>query len=170
MVTRLLGCFRRKSFDGLVLNFLWFMGLIFGGLLSSGCVSLFSNWMRAAYFADVSIVWLFAALLLPFLLSSLAVYFHQKWLLLPLAFLKAFLFGFSFCGIGSCCGRAGWLVCLLLFFSEIILFPLLFFFLKRCFFRFSVFSFSELSVYAAFVFLVASFDRCVISPFLASLI
>lgn len=173
MVTTFLPSFfavrsHRKPSD-FVLSFLWLFGFVIGLALSYPGIHSFSLWMRAAEFGSVSIVWLYISLFLPFLFSAIAVFFRLNWLVYVIAFCKAFFFGFCVSGILFTCRSAGWLVCLLLFFSDFSLLPWLYFFMRRCLNRIS-FLRAELTSFAAFVFLVVSIDRCVISPFLASLI
>ena len=127
MVIGFLPRFSRSQYSEFIFSFLWCCGLFFGALFSSECSNLFSFWMRTMDPSGVSIVWLFTALFLPFLFSAVAVYLHQSWLLFLLAFIKAFIFGLCLCGVASVCGSAGWIICVLLFFSESSLFPVLFF-------------------------------------------
>ena len=170
MVIGFLPRFSRSQYSEFIFSFLWCCGLFFGALFSSECSNFFSFWMRTMDPSGVSIVWLFTALFLPFLFSAVAVYLHQSWLLFLLAFIKAFIFGLCLCGVASACGSAGWIICVLLFFSESSLFPVLFFCMKRFLGRPGYFSKTEITGLAALVFLIVSIDRCVISPFLANLI
>ena len=158
-----------RKLSELALSFSWLLGLFTGSILAFREDYLFSLWMRTAEFGSMSIVCLFISLLLPFLFSAIAVIFQQRWLILFFAFCKALLFGFCVCGIFVCCRSAGWLVCLLLFFSEFFLLPWLFFFMMRCLHGDSAFR-MELLFILVLAFLIVSVDRCVISPFLASLI
>ena len=154
---------------GFVLSFFWLSGFALGSFASKGVAFLFSSWMRSADLGSVSIVWLFASLLLPFLFSAFAGFFHLNWLVCCIAFCKAFVFAFCACGILIAFRNAGWLVSILLFFSDFLLFPWLYFFMLRCLSG-KALQWIELTLPASFVFLTVSIDRCVISPFLASLI
>ena len=157
-----------KSSD-FILSFSWIAGFALGCSASRGGAVLIASWMRAADLGSVSIVWLFTSLLLPFLFSAAAVIFQLNWVVYLIAFCKAFLFGFCTCGIMLSYHHAGWLICLLLFFSEFSLFPCLFFFLRRCLSGKPV-RWLAIATPSAYAFLIVSVDRCVISPFLASLI
>ena len=77
------------------------LSLLFGYLLGSFCAGYAESdlflLMRTGAMSSVSIVCLLPVLFLPFLCSAIAVYLGWMWLLIPIAFLKAFLFSYL-CG------------------------------------------------------------------------
>lgn len=147
----------------------WFLGLFSGVLFSMSASDSLGSTMRAAAGGCVSISGLLSAILLPLLFSAFAVYIFKPTLLIPIAFLKAFVFAFLGVGILGAYGSAGWLIRLLLMFSDILMLPLLWWYWLRAFSgpKRRVFDTSVAAVYAL---LVGSIDYCVISPFLANLI
>lgn len=88
--------------------------------------------MRAAANGRVSITGLLSAFLLPLLFSAFAVYISQPWLLVPVAFGKAFSFSYLAFGVTLAFGSAGWLVRSLLMFSDCLTLPLLWWFWLCC--------------------------------------
>lgn len=152
------------------LAFVWISGLISGALCSfaAGCnlVSL----MRMAVLGHVSIINLLLFLTLPLFFSAFAVYTSQSWLLIPIAFCKAFLFTYLGFGLMAAFGSAGWLIHLLFMFSDILTLPLLWSYWKKALSgsRSSTLR-RTASVLAANV-IIGCVDYRFISPFLANLI
>ena len=147
----------------------WFLGLISGVLISLSASDILFPTMRAAISSCVSISGLLSAILLPLLFSAFAVYVSNYRLLIPIAFMKAFLFSFLGTGILASFGSAGWLIRALLMFSDIAILPLMWWYWL------SALSGSEnMAARSAAAFLsailIGSLDYCVISPFLANLI
>ena len=156
---------RRIPLLALSLGFALSLAVFLASMLEESFLLL----MRAAVSDRVSIVGLFAVSYLPFLISAFAVFIRKPRLLYAVMFIKMLLI--AFCGL-SCLAAypsAGWLVRILLQFSDLLLVPVLCWFslrhvcgagnLKRDF------SFCT----ALFVF-VCSLDYCVVSPFLVMLI
>jgi len=126
--------------------------------------------MRLASVCPVSIVGLASVTFLPFLFSAFAVYFSHTQFLLPICFLKAFMF--------SCCafsatwsfGSAGWLVRLLLQFTDICTLPLLcWFWIRHKSGELSRF-WQDIVLCGLLVTVVCVVDYCIVSPYLVSLI
>ena len=103
------------------------LGITSGRVSGTSCISL----MHSYDFPAVSIVSLIIAIL-PFLICAFAVCCVHRYMLFAVVFVKAFFFGFS----GICCFTAfhgaGWLIFSLLFFSDICLLPMLFWFAYQC--------------------------------------
>ena len=144
-------------------------GLISGVLISMSASGALDSTMRAAPFSCVSISGLLSAILLPFLLSAFAVYLSCPWLLLPIAFCKAFLITFLGLGVLDAFGSAGWLIRFLLMFGDVITLPLLWWYLYQVILRPASRVRCTL-VAAVFSLAVGGLDHYVISPFLANLI
>ena len=157
-------CFSRRN--RCLLLALWFLwGLISGAVLSAAANSI-ASLIPAAVIRPGSISGLLTVVALPFLMSFFAAWIQWPWLLYPIAFFKAFLV--SFLGLGVLCayGSAGWLIRLLLLFSECCTLPLLI----LCWIRLLSGQGRRLLPAASAVFtasLIGSFDYCIVSPFLA---
>ena len=76
----------------------------------------------------VSIVSLLIVTLLPLLCSAFAVYISRSWLLFFIAFIKAFLLGFTALGIYAAFGSSGWVFRFFLMFSDLGMLPFLYLF------------------------------------------
>lgn len=144
-------------------------GLISGVLFSMSASDALFPTMRAAVFGCVSIPGLLSATLLPFLFSAFAVYISCQKLLIPIAFCKAFVFAFVGTGILGAFGSAGWLVRLLLMFSDVASLPLLWWYWQKSLSGSGRFV-RNTAIAAGFALLIGSVDYCVVSPFLANLI
>ena len=82
-----------------ILAFALLLGVTFGGVCSGFAEPVLFQLMLTAAMARVSIVCLLPVLLLPIVLSAFAVSIGLYWLLIPIAFSKAFLFGYLCSGI-----------------------------------------------------------------------
>ena len=102
------------------LAFIWITGLICGASLFRLAGNSFSSLMRGAVSGSVSIVSLLSVSLLPFLFSAFAVYIRSDRLLATLCFIKGCLFALVSCSILSVFGSAGWLIRILLMFSDLL--------------------------------------------------
>lgn len=154
----------------MVLASSWFLGLVLGIVFSIAAGDPLVSLMRTAVNSRVSISGLLTAILLPFLLSAFAVLIHESWLLIPIAFFKAFLFSFLGFGVMAAYGSAGWLVRLLLMFSDCCSLPVLFWYWAA-----HIGGQRNAALPAAVLPLliavgIGSFDYYIISPFLAMLI
>ena len=109
----------------------WFIGLISGVLFSMSASGAFVSTLRTAPSSCVSFFGLLSAILLPLLSSAAAVYFSTPVLLFPTVFMKAFLVAWLGLGILAAFGSAGWLIRMLLMFSEILSLPLLWWYWQR---------------------------------------
>ena len=153
----------------LFLAFAFISGLLMGCVIQLSAEFDSYSWMRGTPDAPVSIVGLLSVILLPFLFSAFAVYSSQRWLLIPIAFCKALSFALVACGIGAAYGSAGWLMRILLMFTDIFSLPLLvLFWVRYCGGE------RRLTLHSVFTYFTAaacigSIDFFVISPFLAGL-
>ena len=161
--------FPRKS-SSAVLALFWFLGLVLGVFFSTAAGNTIATLMRTAVNSHVSISGLLTAILLPFLLSAFAVYIHEPWLLIPIAFAKAFVFSYVGLGVMTSYGSAGWLVRLLLMFGDCCSMPLLFWYWTRHISGQRKALLPVTAVVLVLAFVIGSFDFCVVSPFLASVI
>lgn len=153
-----------------LLALFWCVGLFFGIYTACSFNDAFVPLMRAAVQCRVSIVGLLLILFLPFLFAAFAVYFSQPWLLLVIGFVKAFSFGFCCFAAQSCFGSAGWLVRLLLLFSDSCMLPVLCWFCVRHISGDLMAIRKDLILALALAIVVGSIDYYWVSPFLAALI
>ena len=120
----------RRCSCKMLLAFLWVVGFICGCLCAAGADNV-ASLMRACCVAGVSIVGLFLVPFLPFLITAAAVYFSAPFLVYLTGFCKAFLLGFCVCAVHSGFAEGGWLVSMLLLFTDMLTIPVLFWF-QRC--------------------------------------
>ena len=152
-----------------LLTLSWISGMIFG-ISFSYCSGSLLSLMRGVVHHPVSIVGLGAVLLLPFLLSALAVFLSHPGFLMVLSFIKAFFFGACAAALDQCFIPIGWFVRMLLLFSDIAGIPVLFWLWLRCL------SADKSSLPGAFLsvliilLIIGSIDYLVIAPFLVSII
>lgn len=123
--------FTLRKFGPQLLALSWLLGLVCGGWVFRIAGSDLPSLMLLACQGQLSIVGLLSSALLALLFSALAVYFSLPGLVLVPAFIKAFLISWFFCGIYSAFGTAGWLVCLLLMFTDLCSGVLLFAYSRR---------------------------------------
>lgn len=151
----------------LVLSFV--AGLLFG-LLFYNAGNTGSSLMQGICCYSLSIVLLLPILILPLFLSVIAVCLSQPWILLFICFGKSFLFSFVSLHIFNIFGSAGWIIRLLVIFSELFVLPIHYWFwnrhisgIRRC---------DIVEVFCVFsgIVLIGSIDCCYISPFLRSVL
>ena len=115
---------QNRKLGTILLAFCWFAGLLTGCFFADHAGDIHTSMMRRAVSCSVSISGL-VVLLLPFLFSALAVYLSKTWLFLPFCFLKGFQFAYLAGLVSTAFGAAGWLVRLLLFFTDGWVIPIL---------------------------------------------
>jgi len=160
--------FWRKG-AALILASSFLLGHLLGVCFSCIASDPFFSAMRAAVSSRVSITGLLAAMVLPFLFSAFAVYIKQPMLLIPIAFVEAFLFSCLGYGIYAACGSAGWLVVILVMFGQFGALPLLYWYWH---FHISgrVFDPSRFCLVLAVLLTIGFIDYYWIVPFLADII
>ena len=159
-----------RDSDILILACILLLGYLIGTFLATETPVAYFSLMRSAVNSPVSIVGSLVSVFLPFLLAFAAVHYGKPALLFIILFCKATLFAHG----SMCCylafGSGGWLVRLLLQFSDILMFPVL------C--RFTILYLGQpkplrrrdtlISTDAAAFVVIVNF--CFISPYLAMLI
>lgn len=156
---------RRRYFDSRLYLSGCILGLLLGILFAFWAGDSVTSLMRGSIYASVSIVDLLAISLLPLLLSALTVLVSEPAFLCLIHFAKALSYGFCACAVSLAFGDAGWLVRLLLLFSDSMMFPALILFgllsLKD-----SVFALKRTGWFVAYATAVAVIDYCYIYPML----
>jgi hypothetical protein len=145
----------------------WLSGLILGTIFSAIAGNHYFLLMRMAPQSHVSIVGLAVTVLLPFLLSAFAVYKDRPWMLHLICSTKVFTFAFCGFGITAAYGGAGWLVRLLLQFSDICTVPILCWFALRHLTGKRIGWKRDIGICLGLAVAVCCLDLWYISPFLA---
>ena len=153
----------------------WFLGMsvsagiILGYFAYLHNVLNFTSLMCMLPYQHVSIVGLFCVLSLPLLLSVAAVHFSAYRLLYFIAFSKGITFSYCACYVFAAFGDAGWLVRLLVMFSDSsMLVPLFWFWNRNITGKSDTFR-HEVIICGMFALAIGIFDLLVVSPFTVSL-
>ena len=115
-----------------ILAFALLFGVCFGGICSGLAEPILFQLMYTAAQSRVSIVCLLPVMLLPIVISAFAVSVGLYWLLIPVAFLKTFLFGFLCSGIVILFPDSGPLFAFLFLFMDFLSMPVLCWYWLRC--------------------------------------
>ena len=110
--------FTRRRHIKLLLALSWLLGLGAGGLFFRYAGEPMISLMPLAASSQLSIVSLFLSTSLPFLLCAYFAHCHKPRLVMMVCFGKAFAYGFVLCGILAAYGTYGWLIRLLLLFTD----------------------------------------------------
>lgn len=156
-------------FGKLLLMFSFSAGLLVG-LLFYSAGNTTPSLMQGICTHSLSIVLLLPILLLPFLFSVIAVCLSQPWILLFICFGKSFLFSFISLHILNTFGTAGWIIRLLIVFSELFVLPIHFWFWNRHISGTCRCDIAEVFCVFSGIVLIGSIDCCYVSPFLRSIL
>lgn len=126
--------------------------------------------MRTAASSHVSIVGLILSALFPYLITAVAYCFSKPYLFLPIAFFKTFLYTLVLCSVRTAFLQAGWLVCILLLFSDTVAVAVLYWYWIRNIHGFRKSALSELLYGITVTLVTAVIDYIWVSPFLIALI
>jgi len=105
--------------------------------------------------------------LLPLLCSTLASFIACPKLIIAIAFIKAFLYAYIGIGVFLSCNTAGWLIRMLIMFSDTLILPLLWWYWIKILVDQRIFAFTAAAVIPALA--IICFDYSIISPVLANL-
>ena len=158
-----------RSDIGLLVT-VWVFGLVLGALLAPGGEDPFLSLMRPELTHRVSIVFGLMSASLPLLLAAYAVSIYNAKLLYLISFSKAFLF--SYCGffVYSLFGSAGWLMRLLLQFTDIVSVPVYCWFCIRQVAGKKRLAMKDLIISLLVTLSAAGIDYVLLGPFFAMLI
>ena len=159
-------CRRRQ----IILAFSCFSGNAFGLWVSGYSQETYFLLTRMAPSLHVSVPGLVACVYLPFLFAAFAVFLSHPSLLPLICFYKMFLFSWCGCSMVSTFGSAGWLVQMLVQFSDNLSLPMLCWFCVRHVDGRVESVTRDFLICTLWVLIVGITDLCVVSPFLASLI
>ena len=148
----------------------WILGLLLGAIYGYRADPSYIHLMRMASSSRTSIVGLILVLYFPLLLSAFAVYSGRPQWLLPICFLKTFIFASCGSSLLTVFGSATWLVRMLLQFTDVCTLPFLLWFCLRNITGYNANTRFDFLVCLVAMTILGTLDFCVISPFLASLI
>ncbi len=155
---------------GCVLAAVWITGLVLGCILGMRTNEIYRYLMRSAAQSAVSIIGLLATAGVPFLFVYFSVYISRPKLIYLICFLKACSYSLTGMMILSVYGSAGWLVRLLLQFTESGAMILL------CWFACGHLEGSreklgtDTVICSVLLLCLGCMDHCYVSPFLAMLV
>ena len=160
---------QQRRVTAIILAFAFYAGILAGAFFALLTDTSYFLMMRTAANYRVSIAVLLPSAVLPLLFSAFAVYISQSWLLIPIAFLKAFLFGFLSFGLITLNSDSGWLLRFMVMFTDCLATPVLFWFWIRCC---DAKQFFTATLCAAFLLItgISLLDYQYISPFLVNLL
>ena len=147
----------------------WISGLVLGTCFATAASKHYLLMMRMAPQSHVTIVGLAVTVLLPFLSSAFAVYKDRLWLVYPICFAKVFAFASCGYGITAAFGSAGWLVRLLLQFSDILTMPILCWFVLRHISGRKMVLKRDFGICLGLEVIICCLDLWYISPFLSTI-
>lgn len=139
------------------------------GIYFAAKSELLPSLMRIAVGCNVSIVGLIIVAYVPFLCCVCAISASQPWLIYLICFFRLFLHGGCATGIDLAFGSAGWLIQLLLQFTDTMTLPLFLCLAARSLGRRSIVK-TEWRIYLFATGVIVTVDICLISPFLVDLI
>lgn len=161
--------FQNRKLSTIILAFCWFAGLLTGCFFADHAGNIHFSMMRRAVSGSVSIAGL-VVVLLPFLFTAIAVYLSRTWLFLPFCFFRAFRFAYVAGLVSGSFGASGWLVRLLLLFTDGCQMPVLLWIWFRWIGNGGRKAVHQICVCAILSAVVWGIDYFVVSPFLGMLI
>ena len=147
----------------------WCAGLVLGSITAVSMSDMLVVMLHNCVFIRPLLMRIICVSLLPFLLSAFALYIDEPWILLLIAAIKSFGFGFCAAGVSLAFEHSSWLVRSFFLFSDVISLPLLYFYLLR-----SISGKEKLSIHLHAVLFcvflgIGIVDYCFVSPFWVAL-
>ncbi len=147
----------------------WLAGLTTGALFAH-LNSFDITWMHSVFSSRISVIGFLMMLIAPFLLSTLFFRLSLPALVVPLAFIKAFSYSWCSGCIMICFHSAGWLLRLLLLFTDTFVAVILIWYWYRNVNSRVERLKNDTLISLIFTLLIGCIDCCVISPFGISLL
>lgn len=157
------GFFFRQKISNAFLTFFFLSGLLLGAVLFYLSGSSLFSLMRSGFLSSVSIVSFLSCSFLPFLLSALAVFFSHPWLIILIAFVKAFLFSFVSLLTIFTFQPSGYFIRFILQIGDFISLPVLYFFWQYYLFGRNQIRWFEIVFFLSIGLLIGCFEFHVIS-------
>ena len=148
----------------------WLLGLCAGGLTFLYAGEQASSLLLLAVAGQPSFISLFLNVSLPLLLCAFIVYLDKPGLLLPVVFLRAFIYGYILCAVYVSFRGFGWLVRWMLLFTSSFGCGVLYFYAARHITGLRIFSIGEVLLIEAILALLVFLDYFHVSPFLRQLL
>ena len=114
-----------------ILNVFWILGVIIGCVSALYMTDSCKDLLVRSIVISAEPIGLLTVTFLPLVLSALAVYLSNRWLLIAVAFFKAIAFSYISMGLAVCLPASGWLIRLFLLFSDWCMLPILYWFWIR---------------------------------------
>ena len=125
--------FHSRKDPSVLLAFGWILGSVIGLLLAVNCDPSVIYGIRGILAGEFSVWRMIFVIISPLVISFLAISHFSIWLLIPIAFVKGMAYAFVSALVFIAWGSAGWLIRLLLIFSDTVSAPvLLYFWLSSC--------------------------------------
>lgn len=147
----------------------WVTGLLAGLVLSSNLFAEICELVPFAIASPFSFAGIILATSIPFLLTVFVLHISKPFFLLPISLVKGILFSFNSFLFLFYYHSSGWLIRILIMFSDLITLPILWFLWLQSESNFGNSITGILLVLFAFVFLTCLFDYVAVAPFLAML-
>lgn len=161
-----------KGYDRIMLclSCTWICGLFAGAYIALKTTTIHNSWTQLLYYSHLSVIGFLAMLTFPFILSAILLRISLRGFVIPLLFLKAFSYSWCACFLRICFANAGWLLHLLLFFSNTVLSSLLLWFCLRNWEGKNRNGQYDLLLCLVFILVIGYIDSSVVSPFGVSLL
>ena len=159
----------RCIFRVVFLAFFWTASLIYGVYFSAKDPSVVSL-MRLLPYSQVSIVGLIVVSILPLLISIVFVYYRKPIVIYTILICKGFLSGYCIGGLALVYCSAGWIIDILLLFSDSCITLILLWFWYRYLVRNECNLKRDGAVAFVLSFLVCLIDHFIVTPFFCSLV
>lgn len=159
-------CKARKRYLAFCFAFGCILGILTACATTPNCLLL----MRRILAVPVSIVGGMAVWLLPFLITAFAVYKLPAWCILPIAFCKAFSYGFVLQLIYTAFPGAGWLIRSVFLITDSVSVLLLYRLWLRYIEGKMPFVLRDFAICFCILSALTVLDHCLLSPFLVMLI
>ena len=154
----------------LLLILCWSAGLLSGASSAFLCKDTLSLFLRQViFYGDYSFAGLLFIRLVPILITIIVFFYSRPFLLIPLAFLKAFLFSFAMASVTFAFGLSAWLIITLLLLCESLTLPVLWFTWLSVLSGSVSYIHHEFAFSCVIVVLAFLFDYLNIAPFLSRL-
>lgn len=124
--------YHKPKFYTFFLAIFWILGFCLGICLSLSASENIFSLMPILLTGNVSIVGMLIVFTFPFIIAVVLTHLSLRNFLYLLGFVKSFCFSFASSCIFLSFRSAGWLMCALIMFSDLILSVLFFWFLLRC--------------------------------------
>lgn len=143
----------------------WVAGLLTGQFLLMRADASVHIMLHSAVLQPASLAGLLVAAVIPFVFAAIVVSFSRPWMLVLLCFARSLMFSYIVLGIAVSFGDACWLIRWLFLFSRFVTASLEYWYWHRCIAKGCGFDVVFFMFLLSIIFLVVSFDYCIVMPF-----